>query len=87
MPSPSLPLRWSDVDARRFRAASLVRDLAGAVGRAVVDDEDLEPRILCEDGGHEAWKVVALVVRRDDDERAVKTQRQVAALDMRGNER
>ena len=75
------------VDARIIFGREFVRDLAGAIGRTIVDDEHLEPRILGEDGGHQAWNVVSLVVRRDDDERAVKTQRQVAALDMRGNER
>ena len=45
-----------------------IDDLASAVRRTIIDDENLEAIILLEDGTNEARDVLALVVRRNNDE-------------------
>src|SRR5437660_9814861 len=45
-------------------------DVPCAVRRSVVDDEDLESRILLQHGENQARDVLALVVRGNDDQRA-----------------
>src|SRR5690606_3860017 len=67
---PELAAPVEDVDPRVFRR-ELVGDRAGAVGRGVVDDEDVESRVLCEDHWDETGQVLPLVVGRDDDQAAV----------------
>ncbi len=41
----------------------LVGNLSGAVGRAVINDQDLEPGVLRQDLGRDQGQVLALVVR------------------------
>ena len=48
---------------------------AGSVGRPVVDDQDLEPRVLREHRLDQPRDVLALVVGRDDDEGALDSER------------
>jgi hypothetical protein len=65
---PELARPVDDVDPGILRDHP-VDDVAGAVGRAVVDEEDGDLRDHGEDGGGDRRRVVALVVGRDDDER------------------
>jgi hypothetical protein len=59
------------VDAMLGRR-DLVGQLPGAVGRAVVHHQDLQALVAREDGRDQAGEVLALVVRRDDDEGALQ---------------
>ena len=59
-----------DVHAR-VRRHDRVDDRRRAVRRPVVDDQDLESRILAQHRLDQPGDVLALVVRRDDDERAL----------------
>ena len=51
----------------RIRGGQLVGDPAGAVGRAVVDDEDRRGGQRLEDRGGDRADVLGLVVGREDD--------------------
>src|SRR5690606_15739865 len=57
------------VDARTLPREGVCH-FAGAVGRGVVDDQDIEALVLFEDHGHDTRQVVPLVVCRNDDESA-----------------
>ena len=57
-------------DAVRVLLAERVHEVAGAIGRAVVDDEDGEVAGQAEDLAHDRLDVRRLVVRRDDDDGA-----------------
>src|SRR5690606_37388071 len=66
---PELAAPVEHVDPWVF-CGEAVCDLAGAVRRCVVDDEDVEPRGLREDHGDETGQVLALVVGRNNDQAA-----------------
>ena len=52
----------------RMLSRELLQDRAGVVGRAVVDDDDLEGRVVeSEEGLHGGFDAVGLVSRRGDD--------------------
>ena len=53
--------------AREF-ALQALDDVGRAVGRAVVDDEDVERLLQAEHGADDVFDVLFLVVRRDDDD-------------------
>ena len=57
---------------RGLTAAMSVDDLPRAVGRSVVDDEHLDPRSCARTVSIEARDVLSLVVRRNDDQRALR---------------
>ena len=63
-----------DVDAARMLAREVVRDLAGAVRRLVVHDEHADVGLL-QQALDQRRQVLALVVGRDDDERARRRHR------------
>jgi len=46
----------------------LVRELSGAIRRAIIDHEDFDGGILLKDQGNESRKILAFVVCRDDYE-------------------
>jgi hypothetical protein len=56
-----------DVHAARF-PLELLGDLARAVGRAVVDHENVEPGIEREQGVDQRWQVLPLIEGGDDHE-------------------
>jgi hypothetical protein len=61
-----LPGPVVDVDPRVVRREA-VGQVAGPIGRAVVDDEQRGPGEGVEDGGRDRLEVLALVVGREDD--------------------
>ncbi len=61
-----LRLAVANADAR-IGGRELIGDLAGAVGRAVVDDEKRRRGQHVEHGGRDRSDVLGLVVGRDDD--------------------
>src|SRR5687767_1317633 len=65
-----LPCPMQDVNARVV-GGHHVRQRAGAIRRCVIDNQHLETGILLERHGKQARQVVALVVRRNDDESAL----------------
>ena len=63
-------LTVQDVDAG-VALGQLVGDLAGAVGRVVIDDEDVRMRNSGMDALEDPGKVLALVVSRQEHEHAI----------------
>ena len=53
----------------RIRRADLVDELAGAVGRVIVDDQDVGLGREAQDVRDQAGDILALVIGRDDDQR------------------
>src|SRR5438874_2430203 len=62
------------------RAADVFHDLAGPVGRAVVDNEDVEPRVLRQHRLDESRDILALVVGGHDDKGAPRVERALVAV-------
>ena len=64
-------LLWAvqDVEARLV-LGELFRELAGSVWRIVIDDQDLDARILGEDARDEIRQVFDLIVGGNDDDTA-----------------
>ena len=69
-----LRLAMADADAW-IRRREPVGDYAGAIGRAVVDDEQRRPGERVEDRRADPDEVVGLVVRRQDNPRTVTAGR------------
>ena len=63
-----LRLPMQDVHAR-IAGGEFVGHRTGAVRRSVVDDEDVERRVLRQDRRNDLRQVLALVVRRYNDQR------------------
>ena len=54
----------------RVGRRQLIGELTRAIGRVVVNDQDVESRILGKDQRNDAGDILALVIRRDDHEGA-----------------
>ena len=67
-----------DVDSG-VGARELIGDHAGPVGRVVVDDQHVEPRVLLQNLRHDLGQVHRFVVRRDDDQRPFSALRHSAS--------